>query len=276
MLNNVWIGTTVAIIFLATKLALAAGDDETLLPRVQVQFICGHDVRPGFNATSTVEDFYKRWLPDDVSISRLHSSLKISGMKDIPSTKWYYSSCNISSPQVLTTLTITAAAYVQSSSSSSSPIEERQNNQTNSSNDYYDSHPVEELEDDDLRKDLTPGVFEKYFTDYVCKDMVFFHAVVEDDWRNNLPKHNNDQNQVLDHSLFLLCGGADVIYYDQDGAPDSGFVLFGFLVGIAMIGMIFSELQKFESHRPSPQRSSTRRSRRDNYAPTFTQEVEMV
>jgi hypothetical protein len=173
-------------------------------------------------------------------------------MVDIPPTKWYYSSCNISSPQVLATLEIDG--WVQFLPTA---------NQT--SEDDYQMNPEEKA---DLVMDLTPDTIEDYFRLNVCNDEIeFFHAVVED-WRS-ADSLEVDQ-RLMDHSLFLLCGGDDVIYYDE-GAPDSGVVLFGFIVGAIMVGMIFSELQKFEI-RPHPRSSRQRR----DYLPTYTQELEMV
>ena len=124
--------------------------------------------------------------------------------------------------------------------------------------------------------------------------MEIFRAVVED-WTNSTPE-SFEHDEYLDHSLILLCGGEDYIYYDNS-PPDSGFLVFGLLVGLVMVGMIVGELQQFQdrpmaypvssvatttaatttsSSARSSRRSSRRRTRtRVDYAMAPT-ELEMV
>jgi hypothetical protein len=261
-------------------------DTEFPLPRVQLQFICGYDVRATFNASRIFEDFY-----DAQDIPNAHVRtylLKMSGMEDIQPYKWYYSSCNISSPQVLITLIMDGwAATATNTTTSTTTTTTPTTNNYNGNNNETSSSSLAEL--------VTPMTLHTYLEDTVCTDMEYFRAVVVSEWASDSDSDDDEslssssseaediQNSLLlaafesgknlDHTMFKLCGGADFDYYDEDNEhANSGFVLLGFMVGMVMVGMIFSELQKVDNRRPVGQ------VRRRRFAPTtsITQEFEMV
>jgi hypothetical protein len=211
------------------------------LPEVEVQFICAYDIRPNFNVSDAFNEMYKKLLPD-LQDTRLTYSEKINSMGDISPSKWYYSECNMTSPQVLTTLKVEGWAEFDSST-----------NRTN----------VDHL--------FNQGTIEAYFKEKVCTDMDFYRAYVE----NSKPTYHQAQSTFdkVEHSLLLLCGGADIVYYDEE-APDSGFLFVGFFVGFMMVGMVGSELQKYD-RRPHPL-GGRRGSRRRDYDGVTGQELEMV
>lgn len=245
------------------------------LPNVQVQFLCDHDIRPGFNETKVFEEFYNARLPGDIRQTTFSSDVKISSMDDVPTSKWYYSSCNTSSTQILVTLDIDGIVHFNEETS------------------LFHNETREEAKDTwkaFLDKELKPDVLENYFQHAVCKNIELFHALITHDTRHyhSSPESSQPQGSYqyhqnhelgMEHSLFLLCGGGDVLFYDKEG-DDSAFMLFGLMVGIMMVAMIFSELQKFESRpHPATRRSSGTTSSqrlRSDYIPTHTQEFEMV
>lgn len=240
------------------------------LPRVHVQFICHQDIRAKFSLVKMFDSYYRTILPK-LSNTTLRHQLQSSSMKDIPPTKWYYNSCNVSSSQVL--LTMETEGWAQYS---------LEWNGTSSPEPYEDSQ-FQEM----IMEQVNASSLQRYIESNVCKSMEIFRANVED-WTNSTPE-SFEHDEFLEHSLILLCGGEDYIYYDNS-PPDSGFLVFGLLVGLLMVGMIVGELQQFQD-RPPPhtstatatptnastrQRSSRRRTRtRVDYAMAPT-ELEMV
>lgn len=135
-----------------------------------------------------------------------------------------------------------------------------------------------------IMEHVTPTSLEEYIKGNVCNDMEIYRAYVED-WSNKTSDGSFEHDEYLDHSLILLCGGEDYIYYDDKDAG-SGFVLLGIMVGLVMVSMILTELQQF-NQRPSRLRdatstsasSSTTRRRRDRTRVDYAlapAEVEMV
>ena len=92
---------------------------EIELPRIEVQFMCGHDIRSTLNITDSFTQLYKTLLPDLQKV-HLDYGKRIDGMKDIPETKWYYNQCNITSSQVLTTMEVQGVADFDISSNRTS------------------------------------------------------------------------------------------------------------------------------------------------------------
>jgi hypothetical protein len=213
---------------------------EFQLPKLEVQFICAYDIRPNFNVSVAFNEMYKKLLPD-LQDTHLTHSMKINSMDDISPNKWYYSECNTTSPQVLTTLKVEGWAEFDSST-----------NRTN----------VNHL--------FNEGTIEDYFKEKVCTDMHFYRGYVE----NSKASYHQAQSTFdkVEHSLLLLCGGADIVYYDEE-APDAGFLFVGFFVGFMMVGMVATELQKYD-RRPHP--LGDRRGRRRDYDGVTGQELEMV
>lgn len=240
------------------------------LPRVHIQFICHQDIRAKFSVVEMFDTYYRGILPG-LSNTTLAHDFKTSSMRDIPPQKWYYSSCNISSPQVLLTMETEGwAKYYHDW------------NGTDSSEPYQDEDAFQAY----IMEHVTSTSLEDFTKENVCSDMEIYRSIVED-WSNKTAE-SFEHDAYLDHSLILLCGGENYIYYD-DGDADSGFFLFGMIVGLVMVSMIWTELQKFSQQQPSRRRdsstttssSSGRRSsrRRDrqrvDYALTPT-EIEMV
>jgi hypothetical protein len=276
-----------------TSVAHSNNNNETttkkvLLPRVQLQFICGYDVRATFqneNASRIFEDFYDT----QTNIPNAHvrtSLLQMSGMEDIATSKWYYSSCNISSPQVLITLKMDGWATPPTTTTTSTNNDNGDDDDDGHNNNNH-SHNNETAFSSSLAAELvTPMTLETYVEDHVCTDIVFFLAIVDEpsssssssskedilDRESSMMSYERGKMDV-DHTMFLLCGGADIVYYDDEDHVDSGFVLLGFMVGVVMVVMIFSELQKLDTGRaatpPPPPR-------RRLYATTNHQEFEMV
>jgi len=221
------------------------------LPRVHVQFICHKDIRSKFSVVDMFDGYYRQILPDLSNTSLIHN-LKTSVMRDIPPSKWYYNSCNVSSPQVLLTMETEGWAKYDSDWNSTT---------TTSAAPFRNDGRFQKY----IMDKVTPFTLKHYIEDNVCQSMEIYRAYMED-WAN-LTSESFEDDEYLEHSLILLCGGENYIYYDDED-PGKGFVLIGMLVGIVMVGMIFSELQKFQAPRPSRRTngtsssSSTNRSRR--------------
>lgn len=210
------------------------------LPELEVQFICPHDIRQSFNISDTFNGLYKKLLPD-LQDTRLTFHERVNGMDDIKSKKWYYSECNMTSSQVLATMRVEGFAEFDSST-----------NRTHV-NHLFNEETIRE-----------------YFEVNVCLDLFNYRAYVE----NSKSSHRNPGSSFdkVEHSLILLCGGDDIVYYEED-APDAGFLFFGFFAGFLMVAMVATELQKYDM-RPHP--LGSRPGRRNEYDGVTGQELEMV
>jgi len=232
---------------------------EVLLPVLEVQFVCNHDYRPPVNASDyflkQYHDLYNQLLPNDEILatkSSLHHLERFSRMSDISPTKWYYSDCNMTSPQLLTTLKVRGKGTLQHSA--------------------VNLNAVELVNDETTIKD--------FFSQHVCTNMTEFRAYVESPKlhhqsfyysTSSSPKQSMTFDHI-DHSLLLLCGDEDLVYYEE-GPPDASFLFFGFFVGFLMVSMIATELKKYDS-RPHPL-GEHRRGEYDD-VPAGGLEVEMV
>eukprot|EP00980_Cylindrotheca_fusiformis_P004690 scaffold992_cov116-Cylindrotheca_fusiformis.AAC.25 len=209
---------------------------ELRLPELEVQFICPRDIRQTFDAENIFDEIYKKFLPD-LQTTNLAIKSKLDGMSDIPSGKWYYSDCNMTSPQILTTLQAFGSAVFDGS--------------TNLTH---------------LESFFNEEAIKEYFEKNVCSGLHNYRAYVEITSKSFETAFSFD---MVEHNLLLLCGGEDLVYLDEE-TPDAGFLFFGFLVGFVMVGMVASELQKYD-RRPRP--SGNRR--RNDYEGVAAQEVEM-
>ena len=251
---------------------------EVWLPVLEVQFVCDHDyAAPTRNLTdyflSMYQDLYDQLLPDDIAARRssLHHVEKRSRVSDISPSTWYYSDCNATSPQLLTTLKVKGKGTVMDGSSSQRERAPIKNGQ------------VQEGFNDESVKE--------FFAENVCSNMTDFRAYVDSPKRHHQglyysPSSREQSKPTLtfdhvDHSLLLLCGDGDLVYYEE-GPPDAGFLFFGFFVGFLMVSMIATELQKYDN-RPHPlggrrynSRDNDNDTDRGDYDGVARQEVEMV
>ncbi len=230
------------------------------LPRVHLQFICHQDIRSEFSVVNMFDSYYRQLLPH-LTNTTLRNELMSNSMKDIPHSKWYFSNCNISSPQVLLTMETEGwAQYSMDWNGTASP-------------EPYGDDQFKQM----IMQQVTSDSLQNYIQLNVCNSMEIYRAYIED-WSNSTPE-SFENDQYIDHSLILLCGGEDYIYYDE-ADPDGGFIVFGLLVGFLMVGMIVGELQKFQD-RPNQNGSTSRRSsrRRERYQVDYAitpTELEMV
>lgn len=274
------------------------GDDKIKLslPRIEVQFLCEHDIRPDFNVTETFAVFFQEILnhhynegssteytggettggnnnnnltqlrEDDLE---LYSSISISDVHDVDHTYWFYPLCNESSHVILATMDV--RGYVSLS---------------------------EGLRHDDFLPSVDTRVLRSYFQDRVCKPLDFFRSkTVEWDEKTYPPPKNHqpikeyqsvehdsssthyNYHHFFDHNLYLLCGGAEDIMYqsnddEDDDEIDGGFLVLGVIVGTVMLSMLWNELKPYVYDAAVSQ--PPRRQRNDGYATTVVQEVEMV
>mmetsp|Transcript_40840 Transcript_40840/g.98496 ORF Transcript_40840/g.98496 Transcript_40840/m.98496 type:complete len:344 (+) Transcript_40840:53-1084(+) len=239
---------------------------EVWLPIIEVQFVCDHDIRPPSGNTTdymlkTYENLYNQLLPDEVTATRssLHHLERFSEMADIAPNKWYYSDCNMTSPQLLASLKVRGKGVLGNSAA-----------------------PTMEIGMNEVHEGMNQLSIKEFFAHNVCTNMTDFRAYVES------PRHHHQQSlyytshsasgppkmafEHVEHSLLLLCGGEDLVYYEE-GPPDGGFLFFGFFVGFLMVSMIATELQKYDQ-RPHP--LGGRRREYDEVTSTNHPEVEMV
>ena len=244
------------------------------LPRVHVQFICPdvHFLLPrsangSFDVIQMFDDYYMTILPTLFNnstsnniinknklsrISMVRHSQRLSTMHDVSHNKWYYPRCNVTSPQVLLTLKTEGFAQYDDDDNSDATEEENEKDSTPRSKDY--------LFHDALMNRVTPESLQSYMESNVCPGMQIYRAVVEDPVSVVPSTFDSDFDPFLIHNTFLLCGGEDYVYYDEmeDGEVDSGFILFGMIVGVVMVSMIGGELQLLLC-RPHPSPRGERR-----------------
>ena len=213
------------------------------LPTLEVQFICGYDFREGYNLDESFEGLYKQVIPELVQ-TKFHFLNRMNTVQDIPDNKWYLNDCNMTSSNVLAT--IRAQGYV---------LVNAPTNRTN----------VKHL--------FAEDTIRTYFETEVCTNMTDFRTHIEH--HHSLYTKSSDEMEFhhMEHELILLCEDSSLVYYDEE-APDAGFMFFGFIVGFMMVGMVGSELQKYD-RRPHPLGGRGGNGRRD-YEEVTEQEVEMV
>lgn len=241
------------------------------LPVVYVQFICHNSIdSAGFDVDQIFHDYYQYLIPNLNDTKLLHN-VRINGMSDVPHNEWYYNSCNISSPQELITLEVEGWADLNVGTNG------------NGTAVAYDPDRLDQKVHftQKLLKNMTSTNMELYFQKNVCSSMEIFQGFA------NANKKQYESGKNLDHNLYLLCGGADYVYYGE-GDTDGGFLVLGLLVGVVMVAMIFVELSQFQprpttggsgrgSRSPPNGGRSDRRRRRGEYVSTSTfTELEMV
>jgi hypothetical protein len=277
------------------------------LPRIEVQFLCEHDIRPEFNVSDIFASFFEETLnhyfnqfldqgrndlgSNDFSFVgkddlELYSDLSISDIGDINSQMWYFPLCNESSTEILATMDVRGYIWLESNLL---PVPSGGRQHQHSATDMQ---TMEYLHNSTDQKTLR-----NYFKDHVCRPDFFRSKTLEWDDVDFPPPsdhqpvkeyqptsyHNSNaggaanlynRHHFFDHKLELLCGGeVDSMYPDGDEEGiDQGFLMLGIVIGMVMLSMICTELQQFAVSTSGRQR----RRRNDGYASTTTREVELV
>lgn len=164
-----------------SNISYSNGDDDDMfpqrqpqykLPRVEVQFICSHDVRPDFDVRRTFQALYEDLYLPNLHKVKLYPSISISDMDDVKATHWYYPLCNQSSSDVLATMDVkgyVSFAPVQSS---------KQSHATTTTNGNVDMEYAENVMVGRLVDTMEEHDLEEYFRHHVCDDMPFFRSKV--------------------------------------------------------------------------------------------------
>jgi hypothetical protein len=262
-------------------------EDVYALPRVEIQFSCGHDIRPDFNASRTVQQFYvdeflsaaKDYNPHALTF-QMYEAVSISDVHDVAASQWFYPLCNQSSTDVLATMEVTG--YVGVPGEGNDDYYALRSGRDKNATWYVVEHLIRRVHE---------GQLEDYFHEHVCQgdDLLFFHVMIhawsgmqtptdqpyhhqKSFWNTTgYPSTNNPY--YFNHNLYLLCGGKDdYLLSDGEEGPDSTFVVLGLVVGMIMVCMLCSELKSPSSQRTRP------RGTLDGYVarPTQENELEMV
>jgi hypothetical protein len=249
------------------------------LPRVEIQLMCGRDIRPGFDATATLEQYYVEnffskvldYNPRDASFE-WYPAVSVSDVRDVNATQWFYPLCNQSSTTVLATMDVPGYLKWRGKGRNGGVNENSQKNSTW----YMAEHLIRRVHEHTLRD---------YFQEHVCPadDLLLFHAQVlywsdarspsdhhdtHHDNNANYPSRNNPF--YFDHNLYLLCGGVDELLLEEQNLVDRGFMVLCLIVGMVMVGMICTEL-KLPMDGPRRPRGN-----QDGYVIRPTRELEMV
>ena len=232
-------------------------DLEWYLPRVEVEFVCPNDIRSSFNATKTFDIIYKGLAPD-INSTHLATFVRMSGMSDVPHHMWYSDYCNRTSNATLISF------EVQGSAEFNTAVNETQNR----------THIIEIIEK--LQK---PDTIKSFIEAIVCKDVAEFRSFTTS--RPVVPMQQGATGSFdhIDHDYVRLCAASEDGQLLEDAADDPMFLFFAFMVGFAMVGMLFSELQKYD-RRQHPLANRRRRQDYDSVSVDQDQdqgvEVEMV
>ncbi|CAJ1923597.1 unnamed protein product [Cylindrotheca closterium] len=217
--NNT-ITTTTTTTSAASTTSKETNNVQVFLPTLEVEYICGHDIRPTFNATETFQNLYQTLLPD-MQEPQLTLIERITGMdfllRAYGKQKCKLWGCNTTSPQVLMTFKVKGFASFDRSSEDIAAMNEVINHQT----------------------------VRSYFDTKVCNDndLSQFRVFVESPFRKESKSEKFDQVQ---HHFNLLCDGVKYVYdADEDYDGDPIFVLFGIVAGYYMFRMVAIELQKY-------------------------------
>ncbi|KAG7373971.1 hypothetical protein IV203_013066 [Nitzschia inconspicua] len=173
------------------------------LPRIEVQFVCEHDIRPDFNVTNIFDSFFQETLnhyfnqfmdvmhndfdswtenqgdtvsnltlvgnDDDVE---LYSAITISDIGDVNRQYWFYPLCNASSTQILATMDVRGYVYLPShmllplQSDTQSSGEKEDNNNQPPTKHHYQNHQHQhdkEMTDTDEQNIAAVMNFMEYF-----------------------------------------------------------------------------------------------------------------
>lgn len=155
-----------------------------ILPRLEVQFICEHEIRPQFNVTDTFASFFQQIINQYFNLymdslhdhvenytnahniisnltfvekedMKLYSSISVSDMNDVGSQRWYYPLCNSSSPDVLASMDVRGYLSVPSnilfkaSAKNTKPgkFHHVHNDKENQENKHKHEHPIKSYHD---------------------------------------------------------------------------------------------------------------------------------
>jgi hypothetical protein len=238
------------------------------LPRVEIQFICAHDVRPNFSPTDILQQYYvdeylskvKDYNPKKESF-KLNGAMSINDIGDIDENKWFFPLCNQSSTDVLVTMDVFGYFDIQGQDwvSTARAIPSRNTTQ------YAIIHMDRRVGTHSLRQ---------YFNKHVCLgDNLISFECKSPSWNDPLgltdypppvePQKNSsyslDQTNstnppypsstenpyFFEHNLYLLCGNADDdMMLEGEELPNTNFVVLGLFVGMVMVGMIATELKQ--------------------------------
>jgi hypothetical protein len=183
-------------------------DDATVykLPRIEVQFLCGHEIRPNFNVSEVFQTFfqesinhffnqrldilngnYRNWTNVGDSISNvtvvskndfdLYSAVSISGIRDVNSQRWYFPLCNESSPQVLATMDVRGYVFIQ-------PPYENDNDSMMSGNykhmmdNNHQGMGSTQSFMDYFQENMDQKTVHAFFQDRVCHDLDFMRSKI--------------------------------------------------------------------------------------------------
>jgi hypothetical protein len=266
------------------------------LPRIEIQFMCGHDIRPDFAATDAVQQYYvdvflsqvEDYNPNDETFE-LKAAVSISDVGDVKDSQWFYPLCNQSSTDVLVTMDVSGYFGLRGE-------EERVGDMYRSS--PSDVHLIKNTTwyaINHMDRRVGTHSLREYFHEHICRgdDLVFFQSNTLP-WNDPLSRPDSPPHQHIrsseppttttadppypsinnpsffDHNLYLLCGGADDILEGEE-LPDSSFVVLGLFVGMVMVGMIFTELKAPVGGLRDPAIGN-----RDGYVIRPTRELEMV
>lgn len=186
------------------------------LPRIEVQFVCGHEIRPEFNVSETFQDFFQESIDlvwnqqrrdsdgsdasknagsntnknvstiDSTDDFDLYAALSVSSVLDVDRQHWYYPLCNASSPQILATMDVRGYVYIAPTTA----LENHDRNLPMSSSHHHSMMDHNDHNDNSLTsiQDLLDSLLEKidskavhaFFEQNVCSDLIFFrHKMVE-------------------------------------------------------------------------------------------------
>lgn len=239
------------------------------LPRIEIQFICAHDVRPNFSATDILQQYYvdeflskvKDYNPNNETFE-MNAAISINDVGDIEENKWYYPLCNQSSTNVLVTMDVTGYFGIRGQDWSGNLY------QLSATGDVLAKNTTWYVIDHMDRRVGTHSLRE-YFNKHVCQgdELVSFESNTLR-WndplsRSDRPPHQQSNSSspsikptttnppypstnnpmFFEHNLYFLCDGADDMILEDEELPDSSFVILGLFVGMAMVYMISSELK---------------------------------
>lgn len=207
-----------------------SSDDDRLkfaLPRIEVQFLCEHDIRPDFNVSETFESFFQETLNhyfnqfldvvhndfdnwtltgdtvSDVSVveksdMELYSAISISDIGDINRQYWFYPLCNESSPEILATMDV--RGYVSLPTHLPSGGNQQQQMQHDGrthakygKNSGYNENAAVINFMEYFSESVDQKMIRNYFKDRVCKQLDFFRSKVVEWDDQSFPPPSNHQ-----------------------------------------------------------------------------------
>jgi hypothetical protein len=235
------------------------------LPRIEIQFLCGHEIRPDFSPADALQQYYvdvflskvEDYNPNDEAF-QLNAAVSISDVSDVKESEWFFPLCNQSSMDVLVTMDVSGYVGLRG--------EEEQ------ARDQFRTYPTDAyLKNttwyaiDHMDRRVGTHSLREYFHENICQgdDLVFFYsnAIYYNDplwtWPSPAPQPNESSDpptatttdppypssnnpSFFDHNLYLLCGGAEDML-ESGEFSNSSLVVLGLFVGMVLVGVIFTE-----------------------------------